>query len=400
MKKEETLLRAIGSIDEKMIQDAAAPKKMIRDAAAPKKPRRTGPLVKWCAAAACLCILLGASIAGKLWTPTYTDETPKQSEGLFSDAQDSTKNAGTTEDTGIMEDAGTTEDAGITENAGTTEDAAHSYVDIEQLLPKGDVISDQALIFTMVPINGRIAEYHRIFKEVDSDGASRLPKSLGVPLEGDKNYYRLLGHEEMQYLILREEDGYSLWKFSHFLVWDQEEFAAVKEGLADGTSAWSDFSWFSLDMDFSPYSYDMILRDIYGVTSGEAIESILVEPANMDNTDAGKKLQEEIGTRTITEKSQIAAIYQAISALTCLGSDNWESIGLNVGDNLPEQVRCGRYLTISLKNGGIIDSLKYTGISGQFYEYSGIAYKPLAEDTAREIEALLGIQGQDAAFQR
>ena len=110
----------------------------------------------------------------------------------------------------------------------------------------------------------------------------------------------------MQYLILREEDGYSLWKFSHFLVWDQEEFAAVKEGLADGTSAWSDFSWFSLDMDFSPYSYDMVLRDIYGVTSGEAIESILVEPANMDNTDAGKKLQEEIGTRTITEKSQIA----------------------------------------------------------------------------------------------
>ena len=38
-----------------------------------------------------------------------------------------------------------------------------------------------------------------------------------------------------------------------------------------------------------------------------------------------------------------------------------------------------------------IDSLKYTGISKQFYEYGGVAYNVLDNNEAKKIEKILKI---------
>lgn len=54
-------------------------------------------------------------------------------------------------------------------------------------------------------------------------------------------------------------------------------------------------------------------------------------------------------------------------------------------------MRQGRYLTIALQNGVQIDSLNYTAVSSQFYEYDGIAYTALDQGATEIIEHILGI---------
>ena len=56
-----------------------------------------------------------------------------------------------------------------------------------------------------------------------------------------------------------------------------------------------------------------------------------------------------------------------------------------------ESVRQGRYLTFNLRNKSAIDGLKYTGISGMFYEYSGIAYNRLNDADKGTVEGIIGI---------
>lgn len=105
-------------------------------------------------------------------------------------------------------------------------------------------------------------------------------------------------------------------------------------------------------MNFTPYNYSIVLKDIYGLTSVDAITSIIVEPADMDNTEAGQALQKEIG------KTIITTIYKTISSMVCLDDDNWDKIGIGDDINTLEEVRQGRYLTIKFDNGMQIDNLK------------------------------------------
>lgn len=136
---------------------------------------------------------------------------------------------------------------------------------------------------------------------------------------------------------------------------------------------------------------------IYNVHSVEDITKIIVSPANMDNSDEGLAIQDKIGTSIVTDEKAIEIIYNVLSGLTCYGGDNWEMIGL--GDDTPSsmlnQVRAGRYLTIVTSQGMEIDTLKYTGISGMFYEYGGIAYNTLTAEEKTEVEKILDIELAD-----
>jgi len=59
---------------------------------------------------------------------------------------------------------------------------------------------------------------------------------------------------------------------------------------------------------------------------------------------------------------------------------------------MTESVRLGRYLTLRLDNGVSIDTLKYTAVSGMFYEYGGIAYNRLSASDKELVDKLLGIE--------
>ena len=335
-RKTELLLRAVGGIDEDLIL-AAAP-----------RPEAGGRIVWWKKGvlAACLCLLVGLGAVGVyLLRPS---QTPPASDP-------------------------------------TAEQGERAAVDIADLLPQPDeeVYTETMLYVQTLPDAGRAAEYHKV--TAGGRGSDLLPESLGEPLEGAENWYRLAGHDELQYLILRTEDEYSLWEFACFVVWDEEQASEAAQA-----EDWGEYAWMK-EADFGPYCYADALEAVYGVTGAQDIVSVTVTPDPMDNTDAGKALQREIGTKTLDGEEDIAALYNVISGIICLGGDHWELIGFN-DTNLLEGVRLTRNLSIELSDGRKIGGLKYTAVSDRFYEYGGIAYEVLDAASAAAAEQILGIE--------
>ena len=253
--------------------------------------------------------------------------------------------------------------------------------------------SDNAeLSITMLPVNDRVAEYHQV-ENPRAIPKEQRPRHLGEPYLDLENWYLPADTSNLRYLVHEEEDGScTLWEFSSFAVLDRETRAELSENLED--SLWSTVEWFSLDLNFDPYPYSEVLETIYGVTGPADILSVTADPATMDNTDDGKKLQKEIGSFTISDRAALDDFYAAVSDSPCYGSDNWELIDLGETDpdgGLSNWVRLGRYLTIETKY-GTINTLKYSAAGGQFYEFSGIAYEPLDAELAVKMNEIFKIE--------
>lgn len=233
------------------------------------------------------------------------------------------------------------------------------YVDVSDLLVASQG-KEELLVMKKVEISG--GKYQAFYSKVDSVSSEELNKSKGKNIEGLVNTFYVLGHNDLQYIIKKSNDGkYELFKFESF---KNDE-----------------------------YPYSDVLNLIYGVNSAKDIVSIQVEPANMDNSDAGKRAQDEIGAFTINNKEDIKRIYEIISTMTCYGEDNWDMIDYGSNDSsMVKSVQQGRYLTLNLTNKSNIDNLKYTGISGMFYEYGGIAYNRLNDKDKGVIEGIFGIR--------
>lgn len=226
----------------------------------------------------------------------------------------------------------------------------------------GNFMARQTEKYATVPIE----QYSGFYTEVPSAGSSVLAESMGKSIDNTGEWHYVSGHSDLQYLIRNDGQESSLWKFQCF--------------------------------DSSEYPYNDVLKLVYQIDSADAITEIEVEPARMDNTDAGKKIQEEVGTRKITDRAAIETIYEVLSGMTCYGSGQWERIDYgNVeaasDGQTPshEAVRLGRYLSITTEYGNVIDGLKYTAVSDVFYEFSGIAYSPLTEEQAAGICEIIGI---------
>jgi hypothetical protein len=226
----------------------------------------------------------------------------------------------------------------------------------------GNFMAQQTEKYATVPIE----QYSGFYTEVPSAGSSVLAESMGKSIDNTGEWHYVSGHSDLQYLIRNDGQESSLWKFQCF--------------------------------DSSEYPYNDVLKLVYQIDSADAITEIEVEPARMDNTDAGKKIQEEVGTREITDRVAIETIYEVLSGMTCYGSGQWERIDYGnveaaVDGQTPshEAVRLGRYLSITTEYGNVIDGLKYTAVSDVFYEFSGIAYSPLTEEQAAGICEIIGI---------
>lgn len=245
------------------------------------------------------------------------------------------------------------------------------FVEISALLASnsGNFMAQQAEKYVAVPIE----QYSGIYTEIPSAGSSVLAESMGKCIDNTGEWYYVSGHSDLQYLIRNDGQESSLWKFQCF--------------------------------DSSEYPYNDVLKLVYRIDSADAITEIEVAPARMDNTDAGKKIQEEVGTQKITDRTAIETMYEVLSGMTCYGSGQWERIYYGdveaAGDGQSqshEAVRLGRYLSITTNYRNVIDGLKYTAVSDMFYEFSGIAYSPLTEEQAASICKIIGImeyEGED-----
>ncbi len=245
------------------------------------------------------------------------------------------------------------------------------FVEISSLLASndGNFMVEQAERFATVPIE----QYSGFYTEVPSTDSSVLSESMGKSIDSTGEWHYVSGHSDLQYLIRNDEQGCSLWKFQCF--------------------------------DSSEYPYNDVLKLVYQIDSADVITEIEVAPARMDNTDGGKKIQEEIGTHIITDRAAIETMYEVLSGMTCYGNGRWDMI--DYGDveaacdtvtQSHEAVRLGRYLSITTNYGNVIDGLKYTAVSDMFYEFSGIAYSPLTEEQAASVCEIIGImksEGED-----
>lgn len=242
--------------------------------------------------------------------------------------------------------------------------AEDDFVQIASLLGENDglAISQLGQRMTSVPVGS----YSGVYEGVESARKELLPQSVGAPVPGADGWYHVMGHEDMQYLISRDAEDLALWKF---LCFDSEE-----------------------------YPYRDVLELVYRVDCADRIVSLTVKPPRFDNTDRGKQIQQKIGTHTIEDRAMIETLYEILSSLSCYGKNHWELIDYGAedadeksGTRSGDGMRLGRYLTIATAYGNEIDGLKYTAVSNQFYEFSGIAYARLAEEQAERVWDIIGI---------
>ncbi len=294
------------------------------------------------AAAACLCLLCLAGVSAVFLS--------YMRRGGGKDAPD--------DNGAVIQGAVPSPAAGRQEEAGGKE----QFTPIDSLLAEADTVN-QAQILQKIPVG----KYTGVYENVQSVTSAVLAENRGKKISGAEGWYYVSGHTDRQYLIQSDDQGEaSLWKFVCF--------------------------------DSAKYPYRDVLSLIYQIQSAEEVQKIVVNPATMDNTDGGKAIQEQIGTRVVTDRKAIHTVYQIISSMTCYGSDQWDRI--DYGDNeavtdngsLHRGVRLGRYLSIVTEYGNEIDGLKYTAVSDMFYEFSGIAYNRLSEKQARKVQKIFHIK--------
>lgn len=236
--------------------------------------------------------------------------------------------------------------------------ASEKYVDVNDILGTKAGAFETMAFFAQVKIGGYTASY----EAVQTAASDVLRDAIGQALEGEEGWYRVSGHSELQYLIREYEGNYSLWEFDCF--------------------------------ERETYPYADVLETIYNITDAEVIAEIRVSPPLMDNTPAGQAVQEEIGNYSVSDEKEIRAFYEALTAMTCLSTYNWDLIDLGEysEEGMLNQVRTGRYLTLVTVDGRQINTLKYTSHSGMFYEFGGIAYSKLAAEQKEEIDRILKME--------
>lgn len=243
--------------------------------------------------------------------------------------------------------------AGIGLYGGTDE-----FVTIASLLDESRVSSEEHIYTDTI----EIGDYRCMYNKVNSALTSKLAKSTGRAFDSSDKWYYVSGHKDAQYLIQRESAGYSLWEFACF--------------------------------DSNGYSYSDVMQSVYGIDSIDKIAEIRVRPSDADNTDYGKKLQEQTGEFTVKDRKDIDTVYRCLMSLECYGDDNWDMIEYRGSDDEAcsgDAVKLGRYITIVTDDGNEIDRLKYTAVSDMFYEYGGVAYSRLTDEQAEDMRRILKI---------
>ena len=211
------------------------------------------------------------------------------------------------------------------------------------------------------------AEYEQVNKQLAERMVGRLSENLGEPaftpstLEDGSEWFRLSGHEDLQYVISRKDGEYNMWQFSQFYRTD--------------------------------YPYQDVLELVYNVTASDDIKEITVKPSLADNTDEGKRLQEQIGIRKITDRNDIDRFYRILlKPCRVYGPSYFRGVG-------PEEIKAERYLEIVLEDGRKIDSLKYTAALGLFFEDGGITYTTLSEEDRGWMISVMGIEYDASGLQ-
>ncbi|MCD7862246.1 MAG: hypothetical protein LUG61_01730 [Lachnospiraceae bacterium] len=250
--------------------------------------------------------------------------------------------------------------------------------------------STMDMLLSAVDLGEYVGLYEVIYQS-HSEGGLLSESVGGMATEIADGYYRVAGHDDLQYLIYKE---------THAVYAGEGTYAYTEDGELIEADYYFLLKFVCFDSEEYPFSD--VLSLVYQIHSAEDIQQILVKPSKADNTDTGKALQEQIGENTVTDSADIEAFYEILSSITCYGCDRWDLIDTGNWD-IPadsaadydsqtwSRILVERYLTITTDYGNEIDSLKYTAYSDMFFEFNGIAYSALTEEQAELICEILGI---------
>ena len=370
--RSENISDAIGMLDGEMLEPALMVRKKVqgREGRGEKK----GGRIKYAAAAcACLAALSAAAVFFVVFrdpeASLYRDGVPEGSlMAQESPESGNQTNSDAPEDPDALADPRKEGTGPLASEAGGTE----NFVEVSSLLAARTpgTVSEERLEYARVPV----AEYSGFYEKADSAGSDVLAAALGGTVDGAEGWYRISGHSDLQYLIRKAGEEYSLWKFGYF--------------------------------ESREYPYRDVLELVYQVHSAEDLREMEVSPPRMDNSGEGKRIQESIGIHTVTDRDALEVLYSVLVSLTCYGSNRWDLIDYGSPEasedgtmESHDAVKLGRYLAVTTDYGNVIDGLKYTAVSGMFYEFSGVAYNPLTKEQAEGVWEIIGITKEGAQEQ-
>lgn len=243
-------------------------------------------------------------------------------------------------------------------------------VDFNSMINKGSF--DTTMTMTTIPVDEQIACY----QQIDISG-KKLEEFVGAEYlkTGSIVWYIPEGTDNLKYLIRKEADNtLTLWMFTSF------------EPGEGGT-----------------YTYGDVLAIIYGVDSADDIVSITTTPSKGNNTSYGMEIQKKIGTQTYSDSDDILSFYDIVKDVICYGvsednpADNTRftySFSTDGSDKLAtgESTYGTRCISIEFADGTILDSWKYSALSGSFFEHGGIFTEPLADSDVSVLNNIFGIK--------
>lgn len=242
--------------------------------------------------------------------------------------------------------------------------------DFHSMVTGGSV--NNTLTITTLNIDGRLAYYAQL--NIDS---SKLEHYVGKQYlaEDTRTWYYPTELGNLKYLIQKDSSGaLTLWSFDSF---------CMEEG--------------------ETHTYGDILSIIYGVDSPDAIVSITTSPSKANNTDTGVAIQKKVGTQTYTSREDIEAFFAVVWDVVCYGTDSESkadnnrftySFSTDNSDKLTsgESTYGTRCIKIEFADGSVLDSWRYSALSGSFYEYGGVFTDPLSDEDVFVLNDIFGIK--------
>ena len=414
--KAEEFLDAVGGIDEKLINES----ELLAEAGQNRR-RRIKTWGKVAAAAACLGLaLFGLShISAGREQPVSSGSTSEEMPGL---AWQETKPAYTLSP---EEEAAL---AAAQERREAVQEIVNAY-----LAAIHSESQNAGLLMTFVPVNNRVCTFY-CRSGAYYDGAfamSEEAKALNDRLEELKDevlwrqktetavsegeyalvsvdsivaaqtWYRLKDMPGLKYLILEDMNGLSLWEFGS--LYNPE--AARQDPDIPYHAEEDPFRAAYLDANYGAITYGELYKLIYDLNGPEDILRITATAPTANGTARGQEIQRQIGTQTIEDPAVIERFYGIVRDVHYNTGDAGNLTGSRYTYSFSSEAKDatarlengdttwgGRYLTLTLRNGLSIDSLKYNALDGVFYEWNGVFSPFLSDSQVAAVNEIFGIR--------
>ncbi len=237
-----------------------------------------------------------------------------------------------------------------------TEFIYDGYVSIEKLVNyTPQFITDEAKM-TQIDYQGYIFSYTQQILE-NSDVLRYLTGRTVdcYSTSAFAEWFTLKGHNEFRYLICKQDNEYTLWKFDYI--------------ICDITNTES-------------FYFPMYL--IYDILSSDDIAEIIVTPVyETTDMDADDVVDSSI---VVTDYGDINYIYYVMSNMICYGCHNWDLICDYPTYDFAQIDADAVNLTIVTIDGETIDNFYYSKLAGCFYESTyGIAYSKVSDNAKNRL---------------